>query len=90
MARRPKPQVVTLTKAAADRIGSVLSEASDKYVGVRVGVKNGGCAGMEYVMDYAETAQPMDECVEDQGVRIFYRSEGDSFSPWVGDRFSGG
>ena len=71
MARRPRPQVVTLTKAAADRIGSVLSEASDKYVGVRVGVKNGGCAGMEYVMDYAETAQPMDECVEDQGVRIF-------------------
>ncbi|MEL6423294.1 MAG: iron-sulfur cluster assembly accessory protein, partial [Pseudomonadota bacterium] len=51
-------------------------EASDRdYVGVRVGVKNGGCAGMEYTMDYAEVQAPLDEIVEDKGVRILIDSK---------------
>ena len=61
MTIRPHPQVMRLTEAAADRI-RVLSAASGREVeGVRIGVKNGGCAGMEYTMTYAEARRPHDE-----------------------------
>ena len=69
-ARRARPKVVTLTDAAAARMGSIMSDADETYVGVKIGVKNGGCAGMEYTMDYAVEAGPLDEVVEDNGVKI--------------------
>lgn len=69
-ARRPRPKVVTLTETAAARVRDILDKADKPYAGLRVGVKNGGCAGMEYVIDYAEAAQPMDEIIEDKGVTI--------------------
>ena len=59
-----------LTDAAADRIKAIMAKADKPFAGVRVGVKNGGCAGMAYTMDYAETVQPSDEVVEDKGVRV--------------------
>ncbi|HYD44851.1 MAG TPA: iron-sulfur cluster assembly accessory protein [Phenylobacterium sp.] len=68
--RRPRPKVVTLTEAAAARMKEIMAKAEKPYVGVRVGVKNGGCAGQEYVLEYAETAGPLDEVVEDRGVTI--------------------
>ncbi len=68
--RRPRPKVVTLSDAAAARVTEIMSRAEKPYAGLRVGVKNGGCAGQEYVLDYAETAAPLDEVVEDKGVRI--------------------
>ena len=67
---RPRPQVMRLTDAAAERIKSVMARADKPAVGIRVGVKNGGCAGMEYTMEYAEAANPTDEVVEDKGVKI--------------------
>ena len=67
---RPRPQVMRLTDAAAARIKEVMAQAAGEVAGVRVGVKNGGCAGMEYTMEYAEAVQPTDEVVEDKGVRI--------------------
>lgn len=67
---RPKPQVVRLTEAAAERIKAVMAKADRPIAAVRVGVKNGGCAGMSYTMEYAEKIDPMDEIVEDKGVRI--------------------
>ena len=67
---RPKPQVVRLTEAAAERIKAVMAKADRPIAAVRVGVKNGGCAGMSYTMDYAEKIEPLDEIVEDKGVRI--------------------
>ncbi len=69
--RRERPKIVRLTDAAATRISEILSESDGRYEGVRVGVTNGGCAGMSYIMDYAELAEPLDEVVEDKGVRIF-------------------
>ncbi len=71
MARRPRPKAVTLTDAAATRMQQIMAAAEDNFIGVRIGVKNGGCAGMEYTMDYAEAAQPLEEVVEDNGVTIF-------------------
>ncbi|MFY9687538.1 MAG: Fe-S cluster assembly scaffold SufA [Pseudolabrys sp.] len=67
---RPRPQVMRLTEAAASRIKSVMAQAGKPMAGVRVGVKNGGCAGMEYTMEYADAVNPTDEVVEDRGVKI--------------------
>ena len=67
---RPKPEVVRLTEAAAERIKAVMAKADRPIAAVRVGVKNGGCAGMSYTMEYAEKIDPLDEIVEDKGVRI--------------------
>jgi iron-sulfur cluster assembly protein len=67
---RPRPQAIRLTDAAAERIKYVMANSVEPVVGVRVGVKNGGCAGMSYTMEYAESAGPHDEVVEDKGVRL--------------------
>jgi iron-sulfur cluster assembly protein len=67
---RPRPQVMRLTDAAAMRIKDVMARADKPVAGVRVGVKNGGCAGQEYTMEYADAIRPSDEVVEDKGVKI--------------------
>src|SRR5690242_7303468 len=67
---RPRPQVMRLTDAAATRIKDILGKTEKPIAGVRVGVKNGGCAGMSYTMEYAESAAPHDEVVEDKGVKL--------------------
>ena|SRR5688572_1783032 len=69
--RRERPKIVRLSDAAATRIQEIMTGAEGRYQGVRVGVVNGGCAGMSYTMDYAESAKPLDEIVEDKGVKIF-------------------
>ena len=68
--RRPRPQVVTLTDAAAQRVREIMAKADKPYAGLRVGVKNGGCAGQEYILEYAAQQGPLDEVVEDKGVKI--------------------
>jgi iron-sulfur cluster assembly protein len=68
--RRPRPKVVSLSEAAAKRVREIMDRAGQPYAGLRVGVKNGGCAGQEYVLEYAESAGPHDEVVEDKGVTI--------------------
>jgi iron-sulfur cluster assembly protein len=59
-----------LTEAAALRIKDAMAQADKPVAGIRVGVKNGGCAGMEYTMEYADRVDPTDEVVEDKGVKI--------------------
>ena len=67
---RPRPQVMKLTEAAAERIAELTRRADSEIVGLRVGIKNGGCAGMSYTMDWTDSVDPRDELVEDKGVRI--------------------
>ena len=67
---RPRPQVMRLSEAAARRIQDVIGRADRPIAGVRVGVKNGGCAGMSYTMEYADSARPHDELIEDKGVKL--------------------
>jgi iron-sulfur cluster assembly protein len=67
---RPRPQVMKLTDAAATRIKDLMSKSGRPIAGLRVGVKNGGCAGMAYTMEYAQSINPTDEIVEDKGVKI--------------------
>jgi iron-sulfur cluster assembly protein len=67
---RPRPQVMRLSDAAASRIKDIMENAERPIAGIRVGVKNAGCAGMSYTMEYAEAVDPRDEVVEDKGVRL--------------------
>ena len=67
---RPRPQVMRLSDAAAARIRDIMAKSDRPFAGVRVGVKNGGCAGMSYTLEYAEKANPTDEVIEDKGVKL--------------------
>ena len=69
--RRERPKPVKLTEAAAARLQDIMANADGKYLGLRVGVTNGGCAGMSYTMAYAEDTKPFEEVMEDKGVKIF-------------------
>ena len=63
-------QVITLSDNAANRIKEIMSKDQNKSIGVRVGVKSGGCAGMSYVMEYAKKTNPNDEIIEEKGVKV--------------------
>jgi iron-sulfur cluster assembly protein len=63
-------KAMTLTDAAATRVHEIIANSEKPIVGLRVGVRNGGCAGMSYTMEFAESASPLDEVVEDKGVKL--------------------
>ena len=63
-------QIITLSNSAANRIQKIMSSADKETIGVRIGVKSGGCAGMSYVMEYAKTINPNEEVIEDKGVKV--------------------
>lgn len=67
---RPRPQVMRLTDAAAARVLELTKRADSAIIGLRVGIKNGGCAGQSYTVDYAHDIKPTDEVVEDKGVKV--------------------
>lgn len=66
----PRPKVMTVSDAAAGRLKEIIANADKEIIGIRVGVKNSGCAGMAYTMEYAETVSAHDEVVEDKGVKL--------------------
>ena len=67
-------QIITLSDKAAERIKHIMSAAKDGSIGVRGGVKSGGCAGMSYIMEYINKPNPNDEIIEDKGVKVFIDS----------------
>lgn len=92
---RERPKAVTLTDRAAERVKSIMHNADKNYVGVRIGVEKGGCAGMAYTMDYAEDIGPLDEVIEDKGVRILIDPKAILFligteMDWEQEKFSSG
>ena len=64
-------QAITLSDNAANRIKEIMSNNEKNSIGVRVGVKSGGCAGMSYIMEYTKEINPADEIIEDKGVKVF-------------------
>ncbi|AHB49447.1 FeS assembly scaffold SufA [Hyphomicrobium nitrativorans NL23] len=68
--RRPRPKVMTLTPAAAARVRSIMASKGPDIAGLKIGVKKGGCAGMEYTMTWAESVDKFDEVVEQDGARV--------------------
>ena len=67
-------QIISLSNNAANRIKEIMSNAEKDSIGVRIGVKSGGCAGMSYVMEYTKEVNPNDEIIEDKGVKVFVDS----------------
>ena len=67
-------QIIKLSNNAVNRIKEIMSKAENSTIGVRVGVKSGGCAGMSYVMEYTKEVNPSDEVIEDKGVKVFVDS----------------
>ena len=63
-------QVIKLSVNAASRIKEIMSQAENSTIGVRIGVKSGGCAGMSYIMEYAKDIKPNEEVIEDKGVKV--------------------
>ncbi|MCH1568703.1 MAG: iron-sulfur cluster assembly accessory protein [Alphaproteobacteria bacterium] len=89
------PKAITLTDRAAERVKSIIAKSDTPKIGIRLGVKNGGCAGMEYTMDYAEEKLPLDEIVEDKGVTILIEAKAVLFllgtqMDWEEDKLSAG
>ena len=69
-APRPRPKVLSLTDAAAQRVKAIMASKGPSVAGLKIGIKKGGCAGMEYTMDWAEAAGKFDEIVEQDGARV--------------------
>jgi iron-sulfur cluster assembly protein len=71
MTARPRPSVISLTERAADRVRELIGANERPLIGVRVGVKNAGCAGMAYTLDPVETPNPTDDLVSEHGVSVY-------------------
>lgn len=67
----PKPELLSLTDAAADRVKTLIAASDTPVAGLRVGVSSKGCSGMSYVFEYAEEKKGLEEEVESKGVKIF-------------------
>ena len=63
-------QIITLSDNAVQRIKEIMANAKEPTIGVRIGVKPGGCAGMSYIMEYAKFSNPKDEIIEEKGVKV--------------------
>ena len=67
---RPRPKVLSLTDAAAQRVKAIMVSKGPSVAGLKIGIKKGGCAGMEYTMEWSEAAGKFDEIVEQDGARV--------------------
>jgi iron-sulfur cluster assembly protein len=68
--RRPRPQVRSVTPAAAERVKALIESRGKPTAGIRIGVRSKGCSGMSYTLEFADSQQPMDEVVDTQGVKL--------------------
>jgi iron-sulfur cluster assembly protein len=68
--RRPRPKVMTLTPRAAERVRAIMASKGPEVLGLKIGVKKGGCAGMEYTMTWADSVEKLDEVIEQDGARV--------------------
>jgi iron-sulfur cluster assembly protein len=67
---RPRPKVMTMTPAAAERVRRLMASKGPSVAGLKIGIKKGGCAGMEYTMDWVEAVSKLDEVIEQDGARV--------------------
>lgn len=68
--RRPRPQVMTVTPAAAERAKALIESRGKPTAGIRIGVRSKGCSGMSYTLEFADKQEPMDEVVETNGIKL--------------------
>ena len=67
---RERPPVMTLSDAAAERVKALMATREKDAVGIRIGVRKGGCSGMAYTMEFATEKKPLEEVVEQKGVKV--------------------
>jgi iron-sulfur cluster assembly protein len=92
---RERPQAMTLTERAADRVKAIMAQRETPALGLRVGVKSRGCSGMSYFVEYAEEKKKFEEVVEDKGVTLLIDPAATMFligteMDWVDDKFNSG
>jgi iron-sulfur cluster assembly protein len=68
--RRPRPQLMAVTPAAAERVKALIESRGKPTAGIRIGVRTKGCSGLSYTLEFADSQQPMDEVVETEGVKL--------------------
>jgi iron-sulfur cluster assembly protein len=68
--RRPRPQVMSVTPAAAEQVKALIEKRGKETAGIRIGVRTKGCSGLSYTLEFADSQQPMDEVVETEGVKL--------------------
>jgi len=68
--RRPRPQVMAVTPAAAERVKALIEGRGKPTAGIRIGVRSKGCSGMSYTLEFADKQEPMDEVVDTQGIKL--------------------
>lgn len=87
------PQIITLTDKAADRVKTLMAQSDEPVLGLRVGVKNTGCSGMSYFVEYAKEQGKFEDIVEHNGVKILIAPTATMFllgseMDWVEDKFN--
>lgn len=65
-----KQQIISLTDNAAKQVQALLNKRGKPSIGIRIGIKSGGCSGLKYFVEYADTKKPFDEIIQDKGVTI--------------------
>ena len=69
-ARRPRPQVMTVTPVAAERVKALIDGRGKPTVGIRIGVRSKGCSGLSYTLEFADKQEPLDEVIDTQGIKL--------------------
>ncbi|HYC66359.1 MAG TPA: iron-sulfur cluster assembly accessory protein [Reyranellaceae bacterium] len=77
--RRPRPQVMSVTPLAAERVKALIEGRGKPTVGIRIGVRSKGCSGMSYTLEFADKQEPMDEVVEAHGVKLLIDAKASLF-----------
>ena len=77
--RRPRPQVMTVTPAAAERVKALIDGRGKPTVGVRIGVRSKGCSGLSYTLEFADKQEPLDEVIDTQGIKLLIDAKASLF-----------
>lgn len=68
--RRPRPQLMSVTPSAAERVKALIDGRGKPTAGIRIGVRTKGCSGMSYTLEFADKQEAMDEVVETNGIKL--------------------
>jgi iron-sulfur cluster assembly protein len=77
--RRPRPQVMTVTPVAAERVKALIDGRGKPTVGIRIGVRSKGCSGLSYTLEFADKQEPLDEVIDTQGIKLLIDAKASLF-----------
>jgi iron-sulfur cluster assembly protein len=78
-ARRPRPQVMSVTPVAAERVKALIDGRGKPTVGIRIGVRSKGCSGLSYTLEFADKQEPLDEVIDTQGIKLLIDAKASLF-----------